>query len=161
MAFDSSTESTLRLIEMAGSQRLPADIRRLEIHDESSILHTMELAVQAYIKTIPLKELHDKKKSQEVYKEVITILNKFEFITKDAFQSAWTILLCQDMHSESDPKKILEIFASIACNRILKNYITMNLLLFQSWVVLIYLLKPQMALLLTNVMVFFITEILD
>jgi len=124
MAFDSSTESTLRLIEMAGSQRLPADIRRLEIHDESRILHTMEVAVQAYIKTIPLKELHDKKKSQEVYKEVITILNKFEFITKDAFQSAWTILLCQDVHSESDPKQILEVFASIACNRILKNYIT-------------------------------------
>jgi len=115
---------TIRLIEMAGTQRLPADIRRGELRDESSILRVLEAAVYSYTKGIPAKDLHDKKKTSIIYKEISTIFDQFDCVAKGVFQQAWKILLCADPF---DPKNLLETIASIICNRTIQHYITSQL----------------------------------
>lgn len=115
---------TARLVEMAGTQRLPADMRRGETRDETSILRVLEAAVYEYTKGIPAKDLHDKKKTSIMYEEISHILNQFDCTIKKIFQEAWKILLCGE---GMDPKKLLETIASVTCNRTLQHYITSQL----------------------------------
>jgi hypothetical protein len=124
MSFDSSTDSANRLIEMAGSQRLPAEIRRNDIRDETTILRIVESAVYAYTKTIPIKDFHDKKRSIEIYEEVCRILHGFDFTTKPVFLQAWKLALCGN---PLESKEVLETLGSIACNRDIQRYITNQL----------------------------------
>jgi len=124
MAFDSSSESTSRLIDMAGSQRLPANVRRGEMRDESGILRVLEAAVYEYTKGIPSKDLHDKKKTSKLYEDISNILDRFDCVAKGTFRQAWKSLLCGDV---INLKEVLETIGSVACNRTLQHYITNQL----------------------------------
>lgn len=115
---------TARLVEMAGSQRLPVDMRRGETRDESGVLRVLEAAVYEYTKEIPAKDLHDKKKTSIMYEEISRILNQFDCTLKGIFQQAWKHLLCGD---SVDPKTLLEPIALVTCNRTLQHYITSQL----------------------------------
>ena len=80
------------LLSLAGSSRLPA---KLIIKDESisehTVLHSMEIAIQDYIKNTRdfAKKLHNMTEKTKILNDIIIIINKFDFTIKTTFIKVW------------------------------------------------------------------------
>lgn len=84
------------LIDLAGGQRLPANINiEKDVIDESDEMSSMEVEVNKYIKEIDNfnKQLHDKVKKHEFFEGISQIIDKYSFEVKDDFKKLWEIYI--------------------------------------------------------------------
>ncbi len=117
------------LLSLAGSARLPPTLVIKEsIIDESSILQTLEIVIQDYIKSKPNfgKNLHNKVAKLEIYNDIFNIINQFEFTIKEQFIQLWKIFLLDSLLSDSEIKIIIQQFSEKINNKKIKAYIESN-----------------------------------
>lgn len=102
-------EITNMLVDLAGNQKLPqeADISE-KVLDQSKILEILETSIFKFTSEYPnfAKSLHDKVKKQEIMKNIIDIINEYDFEIKDSYTLLWESYI---LNSVSDADKIIHL----------------------------------------------------
>ena len=102
-------EITNMLVDLAGNQKLPqeADISE-KVLDQSKILEIIENSICDFTSNYPnfAKSLHDKVKKQEIMKNIIDIINEYDFEIKDSYTLLWESYI---LNSLSDADKIIHL----------------------------------------------------
>jgi len=123
----SNNEETNVLTDLAGTQRLPKNLKITDdIPDESETMTEMSEEIFAYIKSQNNfnKMLHNESQCEQIYEQVIKIIDKYDFLIKDAYKQLWKIFLFSKSF-ENDNQSIVTFIQTIKTrinhNGIIKN----------------------------------------
>ena len=111
----SNNEETNILIDLAGTQRLPKNLKITEdIPDESETMTEMSEEIFSYIKSHDNfnKMLHNQSQCEQIYKQVIEIINKYEFLIKEYYIRLWNFFLFSKSF-ENDTQSIVNLIQTI------------------------------------------------
>ena len=87
-----SDQITNMLVDLAGFQRLPANINVEEYSlDESEILANMDSKIYEYVKSVDnfSKLVHDKNKIKPIYENIVKIIDEFDTELNDSYKHLW------------------------------------------------------------------------
>jgi hypothetical protein len=123
----SNNEETNVLTDLAGTQRLPKNLKITEdIPDESETMTEMSEEIFAYIKLHNNfnKMLHNQSQCEQIYDQVIRIIDKYDFLIKDSYKQLWRIFLFSKSF-ENDNQSIVTLIQTVKTrinhNGIIKN----------------------------------------
>jgi len=111
----SNNEETNVLTDLAGTQRLPKNLKITEdIPDESETMTEMSEEIFAYIKSKDNfnKMLHNQSQCEQIYEQVIEIINKYEFLIKESYIRLWKFFLFSKSF-ENDNQSIVNLIQTI------------------------------------------------
>ena len=120
---------TQSLLESAGQGRLPPIINiKTEVLDETQIMFTMEFAVYEHIKKIVnfSKLLHDKNAKTKILKDIVDVINRFDFTIKSSFIRLWEIYIL-NTNQETETKEIISKITEKILNKKVINFIENNI----------------------------------
>jgi len=121
--------TTQSLIEAAGNARLPNIINiKKEAVDDQSTLQTMEFLVYEYTQKIPnfAKQLHDKKQKLVILSDIITIIDKFDFVIKPYYKKLWEMFIT-NITNENEIKQAITKINEKIINKKIKTFVESNI----------------------------------
>jgi len=102
-------EITNMLVDLAGNQILPPEVKIMDdIIDQSKIMQTIEIFIDGYVNGLPTfaKSIHDKVQKPIILKNIMDIIDAYEFEIKDSYKLLWQSYI---LNNVSDADKIIHI----------------------------------------------------